>query len=112
MRDIKKRLGISLKKTLWVIRNKKIEELYNPVALSATKIAECSISALIKYQGRGDMIDLEHLARWDRYRFRLISVPTSFEMKASEVFDAQYMKALYKVGYQAGLNGQSGGHKL
>lgn len=112
VRDIEKRLGISPKKTLWVIRNKKIEAVYQPVALSATKIAERSISTLIKYQGRGDMIDLEHLARRDRYRFRLTSVPSSFEMKANEVFDPLYMKALYKVGYQAGLNGQNWRHKL
>ena len=107
MREIERRLGIRPQKTMWLIRNKKIEASYQPVELGAAKIAERSISTLIKYQGRGDLLDLERLARRDGFRFRLTSVPETFTLKPKEVFDPAYMKALYEVGYEAGRRGDN-----
>lgn len=107
IREIERQLKIRPQKTMWLIRNKKIEASYQPVTLGAAKIAERSISTLIKYQGRGDLVDLERLARRDGYRFRLTSVPETFSLKAKEVFDPAYMKALYEVGYEAGRRGES-----
>jgi len=77
-----------------------------------TDIAERSISTLIKYQGRGDLIGLERLARRDGFAFRLTSVPETFQEKPKEIFDPEYMKKLYVVGYKAGLSGRAWRHRL
>ncbi len=107
VKAIERRLGIRPKKTFWLLRNTKIAAEYKSVKLGVTDIAERSISTLIKYQGRGDLIGLERLARRDGFAFRLTSVPESFQEKPKEIFDPEYMKKLYVVGYKAGLSGRA-----
>lgn len=107
VKEIERRLGINPKKTFWLLRNTKINAEYKSVKLDVTTIAERSISTLIKYQGRGDLIELERLARRDGFAFRLTSVPEEFAFKRKEIFDPVYMGELYKVGYSAGLSGSS-----
>lgn len=112
VKAIERRLGIRPKKTFWLLRNTKIAAEYKSVKLGVTDIAERSISTLIKYQGRGDLIGLERLARRDGFAFRLTSVPESFQEKPKEIFDPVYMKKLYDVGYKAGLSGRAWRHRL
>ncbi len=107
VRHIERQLGISPRKSFWLIRNTKINVTYRSVGLGVTDIAERSIGTLIKYQGRGDLIELERLARRDGFRFHLTAVPEDFTIESKEFFDPHYMGELYKVGYQAGISGRS-----
>ena len=102
-REIEARLGIAPKKTLWVIRNTKIGADYRPVESGVASIAARSINTLTKYQGRGDLLALESLARRDGFDFRLTYVPDSFDLPYEALFDPAYMSALYAVGYRAAL---------
>lgn len=105
VKEIERRLGISPRNTMWLIRNNKILAAYDPVKENAASIAGRSLDTLLKYQGRGDLLDIERLARRDGFHFRLTSVPEEFNEPSSELFDPVYMKALYEVGYRKGRSG-------
>lgn len=104
VREVEARLGLNTEKTMWVIRNTKIDAEYRPVDLGAASIAARSINTLTKYQGRGDLAALERLAERDDLAFRLTFVPESFDTPYDALFDPDYMRALYEVGYRAALS--------
>lgn len=103
LREIDERLGVSPRRTLWVVRNTKIEADYQPVDLGAANIVTRAINTLTKYQGRGDLLALESLAARDGMALRVTYVPASFDMPYEALFDPDYMGALYRVGYAAAL---------
>ena len=87
---------------MWLIRNTKIDAEYMPVSLSLGSIPGRSISTLIKYQGRGDMLNIMSLAKRDGFKMNMTNVPNEFNVHADDMFDQDYMRALYKVGYDIG----------
>lgn len=102
VRRFQTKLGIHPQKTFWLIRNTKISPEYAAVPLSLSDIAERSMSTLIKYQGRGDLYNIEALARRDGFKMYITNVPSNFDLPLKEMFDSKYMKALYQVGYEQG----------
>lgn len=100
--ELERAVGITPKKTMWVIRNTKIDAEYDPTGLGVSDIAARSIATLTKYQGRGDLSVIQQLARRDGYDFRLTFVPEEFDAPYTDFFDQDYMRALYDVGYRAG----------
>ena len=64
-----------------------------------------SVGSLIKTQGIGDLYRMYSNAQRDGITFNAIWVPETFTMKEPSPFDPVYMKALFDVGYQMGLNG-------
>jgi len=97
-------LGIAPKKTFWLIRNTKIDPVYSPVSLSLRDIAERSISTLIKYQGRDNIYNIISIAKRDGFDVYITNVPKDFDMPLKELFDPEYMRALYDVGYKRGIS--------
>ncbi len=107
VREIEQKLGISPKKTMWVVRNTKIEADFEATGLGVADIASRSINTLTKYQGQGDLFVIQQLAKRDGYDFRLTFVPGSFDAPYTEFFDQEYMRALYDVGYRAAKSDKS-----
>ena len=89
-------------KNMWLIRNTKVDPEYMPVPLSLSGITERSISTLIKYQGRGDLINIISLAKRDGFNVHITNVPKHFHAPLNEIFDQEYRKTLYDVGYKKG----------
>lgn len=102
--DIESRLGLAPRKTMWVIRNTKLDADFEAIDGGLPAIASRAISTMIKYQGRGDISRLQALARRDGFAFRFTSVPQGFDFKADGPFDQKYMQALYKRGYEQSLS--------
>lgn len=102
--EYENRLGIVPKKTFWLIRNTKIDPVYSPVSLSLKDIAERSISTLIKYQGRDNIYNIISIAKRDGFDVYITNVPKDFDMPLKELFDPEYMRALYDVGYKRGIS--------
>jgi hypothetical protein len=102
IRKLEKLLKVHPKKNMWLIRNTKINPEYTPVELSLSSIAGRSVSTLIKYQGRGDLVNIMSLAKRDGFNLHITNVPKTFKIPLNDLFDKQYMKALYKVGYKKG----------
>ena len=95
-------LNIRPKKNMWLIRNTKINPEYMPVSLSLSSVAERSISTLIKYQGRDNLVNIMTLAERDGFNLYMTNVPKDFNVPLKGIFDRDYMRALYKVGYERG----------
>lgn len=102
VRKFQNLLNIHPQKNMWLIRNTKINPDYAPVSLSLSDIAERSISTLIKYQGRGDLMNIISLAKRDGFDVHITNVPKGFHAPLNEMFDLEYRKALYQVGYEKG----------
>src|SRR5215510_12009771 len=104
-RSVDRRLGRSLARRLFVIRNGRLNPEWQTVEPEITQIAGRSISSLIKYQGRGDLNRLYLQSRSYGVDFTLASIPPSFAGREKEPFDRQYMNALFDLGYELGRHG-------
>lgn len=92
-------------RTLYLIRNAKLLPEYAPPPLGVIEIAQRSVSTLIKSQTLGNLLAAEGLAARDGFAFRLAFVPDSFNRSAEELFDRDYMRALYDLGYTLAREG-------
>ncbi len=102
---LSKKLSVR-KRTLYVIRNGKLAPVYKPINPKTVQIAMRSISTLTKYQNNSDVRRLQLLTQKVGSGFQLIAIPPEFEVESKEAFDPVYMKALYELGYKAGLSGK------
>lgn len=100
VRKFEELLNISPEKHMWLIRNTKVEPEYTAVPLSIGSLAGRSVSTLIKYQGRGDLVNITSLAKRDGFSVNITNVPKNFDVPLTEMFDTKYMRALYQVGYE------------
>ncbi|MDM5272253.1 patatin-like phospholipase family protein [Sulfurovum sp. zt1-1] len=104
---LEKKLGVHPEKKFWLIRNTKIDPEYSPVSLNISDIGDRSISTLIKYQGVCNLYNIISLAKRDGFDVHITNIPPSFNMPSKDTFDREYMRALYKVGYERGRLGQA-----
>jgi hypothetical protein len=91
---------------VYVVRNAKLEPVYEAVQPNTLAIGARSLSTLTKHQSIGDLNQIYAMTRRDGAEFRLASIPLSFTQKGSQPFDPVYMKALFEVGYRLGLGGK------
>jgi predicted acylesterase/phospholipase RssA len=90
---------------VYVIRNAFIDPKWDPVKPKVLPIAGRSIDSLIRTQGIGDLNRIYLLCQRDHIDFNLAQIPPSFDKKANEAFDVEYMQALYDVGYNMAKGG-------
>lgn len=90
---------------LYVIVNLDLDPQWQAVNSSAFAIAGRSISTLIKEKTVGDLYKLYAFSRRNNVRFKLATVPASFDMKPKEPFDRAYMTALFNAGEALGRKG-------
>ena len=90
----------------YVIRNASTNPKWEPIK-SATilPIAGRSIGSLIRAQGIGDLNQIYLLCQRDQIEFNLAQIPSTFDKTENELFDREYMQALYEVGYNLAKNG-------
>ncbi len=103
--QVLERLEVSEPFNIYVIRNSKLKPDWKPVEAGIFEITATAISSLIRTQGLGDLSSIYLLAQRDGGRFRLSYVPDDFDVESDEMFDLDYMKALYEVGFDLGRQG-------
>ena len=103
--SIDRRLGIKPRRRVYIIRNGRVSPETKPVRDRTLSIASRSISTLIKYQGIGDLYQLNTFARRNGIQYRLAYIPKDFEDSSEEVFDKEYMTRLFDLAYQKGRQG-------
>ena len=91
--------------TIYLVRNTKLEPVYQPVPPSILRIAERSIWTLIKAAGIGDVAAIENQADRDGWLLKRTSVPLEFDVPETSFFDREYMRALYEIGYERVMKG-------
>jgi predicted acylesterase/phospholipase RssA len=93
------------KRTLYVIRNAKLDAEWASVQRSTMSIAGRAVASLISTQGVGDLYRIYATTQRDGLDFNLTFIPASFQVPHPAEFDNNYMRKLYDAGYEFGRNG-------
>lgn len=100
------------RRTLYIIRNAKLQPEYDEQQLALLPIAQRSISTLIKSQTIGNILTSEQTAERDGFAIKLAFVPDAFDETAQELFDPVYMRKLFDLGYADAVAGYPWGGSL
>lgn len=89
----------------YLIRNSKLEPTWEAMDRKLFSIAGRSASSMVLTQGIGDLYR-EYLGalKYD-FDFNLAYIPSEFKADAHELFDRDYMRQLYKLGYKMAVDG-------
>ena len=104
-RRIAERLRVDGTPKVYVIRNARLAPEWKPVEPRLGPIVSRSIASLIRDQGIGDMARIYLTAARDGMEFNLARVPADFAVESQELFDPNYMRALFERGFVAGKQG-------
>ncbi len=106
--ELFEQIGIAdAEQTIYVIVNNKLRKPYKPVRPRLLAIAGQSMTSLINGQGTGDLYKIFAIAQRDDFNVKITSIPRSFDLEPEEPFDTAYMGALFELGYDAALRGDS-----
>ena len=87
-------------RTVYVIRNSRLDPEWASVDRRTLKIAMRAVSSLIHTQGIGDIYKIYLICKRDKADFNLAYIPQSFDQPRRKEFDTEYMRALFKLGYE------------
>jgi predicted patatin/cPLA2 family phospholipase len=96
---------------IFVIKNGKTEPEYDAVKASTLSIVERSLLTMIKSHQLGDIYRIFRMAKDDGVDFNVAAVPPSFNFRAREAFDKDYLVRLFEVGVAQGRTGGSWLHE-
>ena len=90
---------------IYIVKNGKLTPEYEAVPSNTLAISARSVFTLTKSQSIGDINRIYAMAQRDGAEFRLASIPPSFNIPSTQIFDPSYMKALFQEGYKLGREG-------
>lgn len=97
--------GFDRKRTLYIIRNARLDADWANVDRRTLSIAGSAISSLIHSQGNGDLYRMYLTAQRDRLDYNLAFIPADFSAVSKSQFDPDYMSQLFDRGYQMASKG-------
>ena len=84
---------------VYVIRNSRLDPMYEQVENKLFPIAGRSIESLVRTQGIGDVHGVYLQTCRDGMDFNLAYIPSDFDEKSREEFDPKYMKNLFDMAF-------------
>lgn len=90
---------------LYVIRNARLDPEWASVERRTMTIGERAISSLIHTQGIGDLYTIYLTSKRDGVDYNLAFIPASFDAPHQESFDTEYMRALFRTGFDMAATG-------
>ncbi len=90
---------------IYIIQNMQSVPRYEPVESNLVKISIKTIMGLLSNQGNGDLYRIYSVAQREGIKFKLVFIPSDFELKPSEIFDPVVMEKLFDLGYRMALSG-------
>lgn len=102
---LSRKLGTQRERRAYIIRNARLDPEWAQVDRRTMSIAGRAISSLIHTQGIGDLYRIYLTCRRDGVDFNLAYVPATFNAPHREEFDTEFMRALYKTGYDMAAKG-------
>ena len=97
--------ALNMKPELYIIRNDRLTATFKATPARLLPLAKRSIAGLIRTQGIGDLFRLYTIAAKNDFDYFLAHVPNDFKAATNELFDPDYMRPLFQIGYQQGLKG-------
>ncbi|MGI9258349.1 MAG: patatin family protein, partial [Gammaproteobacteria bacterium] len=89
----------------YLIRNSRLEMRWRMVERTMVAIGGRSASSLVHTQGIGDLYREYLGALKFGFDFNLAYIPSTFDTEADELFDRDYMRALYQLAYEMAVDG-------
>ncbi len=105
LKDLSDEHGVVRERTLYVIRNARLDPEWAEVDRRTLPIALRAITCLIQYQGIGDLYRIYSLTQRDGVDYNLAYIPAEFKVPRTGDFDPGYMGKLFDFGYQMGAKG-------
>jgi len=93
-------------RSLYVIRNARLDPEWAEVDRRTLPIALRAISCLIQYQGIGDLYRIYTITQRDGVGYNLAYIPATFDTPHTADFDPAYMKQLFDFGYRMAEQGE------
>jgi predicted acylesterase/phospholipase RssA len=97
--------GVERQRSLYLIRNARLDPDWAEVDRLTYKIAGKAISSLLHSQGIGDLYRIYLIAQRDGVDYNLAYIPPTFKAEHKEDFDTEYMRQLYVLGYELAVKG-------
>jgi len=102
---ITERLEVKGTPKVFLIRNARLEPVRKSLKPRILPIADRAVSSLIRTQGIGDMYRLYFGAQRDGLDYNLAYIPGDFSETPKEMFDPEYMRKLFDLGYRMAKTG-------
>ena len=93
------------KRTLYIIRNARLDNDWASVERRVMPIASRAIASLTQTQGVGDLYRIYAVTQRDGIDYNLAFIPPTFKEPHRAEFDTAYMQKLYGVGRDLATNG-------
>jgi predicted acylesterase/phospholipase RssA len=102
---VMKKVDVQGTPNVYLLRNARLNPMWQTVEPKLTKIANRTIGSLIRTQGIGDMYRVYLGAKRDGMDYHLAYIPDDFKEEPNEPFDREYMTNLYNLGYRLAKEG-------
>lgn len=101
------RLGLQdvRQRDAYIIRNARLDADWSAVDRSTMTITGKALSTLMQFQGIGDLYRIYLTTLDDGVGYNLAYIGSDFDAEHTEEFDTEYMRALYKYGYELAIDG-------
>ena len=98
--EVLAKLEVPGRPKVYVIRNSRLDPMYEQVENKLFPIAGRSLESLVRTQGIGDLYRIYLETCRDGLDFNLAYIPADFTRKPEEEFDRAYMQELYDLAYE------------
>lgn len=105
LKEIAASKGFDRKRTLYIIRNARLDTDWANVHRRTLSIAAKAISSLIHTQGNGDLNRMYLTAGRDGLDYNLAYIPADFTLVSKSQFDPSYMSQLFARGHAMAATG-------
>lgn len=103
--SVDRKFNIAPRRELYVIRNGKVDPSYTAVPDDLISLTNRAFLTMSKSQTAGELLRLCLAAHRDHVTFRLAHIPATFSAQSLELFDRNYMTALFRAGFGMGQKG-------
>jgi hypothetical protein len=105
LEEVHRRLAIPGRAKVYIIRNSRLDPMFERVDNKLFPIAERSLASLVRTQGIGDIYRIFLEACRDRLDFNLAYIPRNFTEEPKESFDVEYMRKLFDMAHERAASG-------
>ena len=105
VREEAKARGVDRDRTLYIIRNARLDADWASVERLTLDIVGRAISSLIHSQGIGDLFKIYLLTQRDGIDYNLAYIGEEFDAQKEEEFETKFMRKLFDYGYDLGRTG-------
>jgi predicted patatin/cPLA2 family phospholipase len=97
--EVLERLAVPGRPKVYIIRNSRLDPIYEQVRNKLFPIAGRSLESLVRTQGIGDLYRIYLQTCRDGLDFNLAYIPSDFTEQPEDEFDSQYMKDLFDMAF-------------